>query len=206
MRTEGELRRNALGRGLVVKNKCDLVLIHACWEVCALLTKNPEKTERPKKIRYLQLPRFLAQVPSPMITRMPSSSASEASSACSLLSRTLHHATRKTTKDVFVARGVSRKRLLRETHPRCKFLLLRSRPLAALALTAPLGSLAQGFRAFRAQEILLCWREISQNWQRFVLAGFSRHLLLRLAIVAFEFVVEASVLRLRLRLRLREVY
>ena len=30
MRTEGELRRNALGRGLVVKDKCDLVLIHAC--------------------------------------------------------------------------------------------------------------------------------------------------------------------------------
>jgi hypothetical protein len=29
MRTEGELRRNALGRGLVVKDKCDLVLIHA---------------------------------------------------------------------------------------------------------------------------------------------------------------------------------
>ncbi len=30
MRTEGELRRNALGRGLVVKDKCDLVLMHAC--------------------------------------------------------------------------------------------------------------------------------------------------------------------------------
>jgi hypothetical protein len=29
-RTEGELRRNALGRGLVMKDKCDLVLIHAC--------------------------------------------------------------------------------------------------------------------------------------------------------------------------------
>ena len=30
LRTEGELRRNGLGRGLVVKDKCDLVLIHAC--------------------------------------------------------------------------------------------------------------------------------------------------------------------------------
>ncbi len=30
MRAEGELRNDALGRGLVVKDKCDLVLIHAC--------------------------------------------------------------------------------------------------------------------------------------------------------------------------------
>jgi hypothetical protein len=30
LRTEGELRRNALGRGLLMKDKCYLVLIHAC--------------------------------------------------------------------------------------------------------------------------------------------------------------------------------
>jgi hypothetical protein len=39
-------------------------------------------------------------------------------------------------RDVFVARGVSRRRLLRETLPRSNSLLLQSKALAALALTA----------------------------------------------------------------------
>jgi anti-sigma factor RsiW len=49
--------------------------------------------------------------------------------------------------------------------------LLRSKAQAALAFTAPVGSLAQGFKAFRAQEIALLAGDQS-NWQRFVLRGF----------------------------------
>ena len=73
----------------------------------------------------------------------------------------------QTTRDVFTARGEAASR---DPHT-MQFLLLLSKALAALAFTAPLCSLAQGFKAFRAQEILLCWREISQTGRGFVLAG-----------------------------------
>jgi hypothetical protein len=82
-----------------------------------------------------EIPRgAVAQDPSSTI-RMPRSSALEASSPCfSLENLAPRHA--QTTRDVFAARGVSRRRLLRETLPRCKFLLLRPKALAALAPTA----------------------------------------------------------------------
>jgi hypothetical protein len=152
-----------------MKDKCDLLLTMHARELRMLLTEacagHRKKPERSIKSVFpaADISRgAVAHDPSPMMMQMLRSPASEASSTCPpLQSLAPRHA--QTTRDVFVARGVSRRRLLRETLPRCKFLLLRSKALAALALTAPLGSLAQGFKAFRAQEILLCWREISQN-------------------------------------------
>ncbi len=168
--TEGELGRHALGRGLIMKHTNKIVLIRHARK-CVLcspgrvwdLVKSGSMLKN-QVFPAAEIPRVaVAQDPSPMMMRMP-----RIFSLISFLYLLSHHATRK-RREMFCS---YRRRLLRETLPPCKFFLLRSRPPAALAHTAPLGSLAQGFRAFRAQVILLCWREISQNWQRFVLAGF----------------------------------